>query len=76
MRQQHNSTRPRYRLYCNKFFTNNLKYMEHMNENHGLSVWEADAENNQNLGILHSEQAFGGVLKHMTYQWESMKWTW
>ena len=63
MRQQHNSTHPRYCLYCNKFFTDNLKYMEHMNKNHGLPVWDADAENNQNLGILHSEQAFGGVLK-------------
>ena len=63
MRQQHNSTHPRYCLYCNKFFTDNLKYMEHINKNHGLPVWDADSENNQNLGILHSEQAFGGVLK-------------
>ena len=30
MRQQHDSIRPRYCLYCNKFFENNLKYMEYM----------------------------------------------
>ena len=34
-----------------------------MNKNHGLPVWDADPENKQNLGVLHSEQAFGGVLK-------------
>ena len=41
MRQQHDSIRPRYCLYCNKFFENNLKYMEHMTKTHGLPVWDA-----------------------------------
>ena len=63
MEQQHNSNRPRYCLYCNKFFAENLKYMEHMNNNHGLPVWNADVENNRNCGILHTEQAFNGVLR-------------
>ena len=63
MNQQHNSTRPRYCLYCNQFYTDSLKFMEHMNKNHGLPVWDADPENKQNLGILCSEQAFGGLLK-------------
>ena len=63
MIQQHNSKHPRYCLYCNKFYVDNLKYMEHMNKNHGLPVWNADLENNPSSGILPSEQAFGGVLK-------------
>ena len=63
MIQQHNSKHPRCCLYCNKFFVDNLKYMEHMNKNHGLPVWNADLENNPSSGILPSEQAFGGVLK-------------
>ena len=37
--------------------------MKHIDKNHGLPVWDADKGNNQNLGILHPEQAFGGVLK-------------
>ena len=37
--------------------------MEHVNKNHGLPVWDVDPENKQNGGILHSKQAFGGVLK-------------
>ena len=37
--------------------------MEHLNKNHGLPAWDVDPENKQNLGILHSKQAFGGVLK-------------
>ena len=63
MLQQHNSKHPRYCLYCNKFYVDNLKYMEHMNKNYGLPVWNADLENNLSSGILPSEQAFGGVLK-------------
>ena len=63
MNLQQNSTRPRSCLYRNKFFTVSLKYMEHMNKNHGLPVWDADPENKQNLGVLPSEQVFGGVLK-------------
>ena len=60
MIQQHNSKHPRYCLYCNKFYADNLKYMEHMKKNHGLPVWNADLENNPSSGILPSEQA---VLK-------------
>ena len=63
MIQQHNTKHPRYCLYCNKFYVDNLKYMEHMNKNHGLPVWNADLENNPSSGILPSKQAFGGVLK-------------
>ena len=63
MIQQHNSKHPRYCLYCNNFYVDNLKCMEHMNKNHGLPVWNADLENNPSSGILPSEQAFGGVLK-------------
>ena len=63
MIQQHTSKHPLYCLYCNKFYVDNLKYMEHMNKNHGLPVWNADLENNPSSGILPSEQAFGGVLK-------------
>ena len=37
--------------------------MEHINNNHGLPVWNADVENNRNCGILHTEQAFNGVLR-------------
>ena len=54
MRQQHNSTRPRYCLYCKNFFENNLKYMEHMTKTHGLPVWDAELENNQSSGLLPS----------------------
>ena len=63
MEQQHNSNQPRYGLYCNKFFAENLKYKEHMNNNHGLPVWNADVESNRNCGILHTEQGFNGVLR-------------
>ena len=63
MIQQRNTKHPRYCLYCNKFYADNLKYIEHMNKNHGLPVWNADLENNPSSGILPSEQAFGGVLK-------------
>ena len=69
MIQQHNKKHPRYCLYCNKFYVDNLKYMEHMNKNHGLPVWNAvwknsrTWQNNPSSGILPSEQAFGGVLK-------------
>ena len=37
--------------------------MEHINNNHGLLEWIADVENNRNCGILHTEQAFNGVLR-------------
>ena len=63
MIQQQNSKHPRYCLYCNKFFVDNLKYMEHMNKSHGLPVWNADLENNPSSGIVPSKQAYGGVLK-------------
>ena len=63
MIHQHNLKHTRYCLYCNNFFVNNLKYMEHMNKNHGLPVWHADLESNPSSGILPSEQIFGGVLK-------------
>ena len=38
MRQQNNSSRPRYCQYCSKFFAENLKYLEHMNNNLELPV--------------------------------------
>ena len=63
VRQQHKPNHPQYCQYCNKFFAQNLKYMEHMINNHGLPVWNADAENNQSCGILHSEEKFNGVLR-------------
>ena len=63
MIQQRNWKHPRYCIYCNKFDVDNLKYMDHMNKNHGLPVWNADLENNPSSGILPSEHAFGGVLK-------------
>ena len=64
---QHNTKHPCYCLYCNKFYVDNFKYMEHMNKNHVYPVWNANLENNPSSGILPSEQAFGGVLKTLRH---------
>ena len=63
MRKEHLSVDPRYCLYSNKFFVGDAAYMEHMNKIHGLPVWNADAEKDNEAGISATEQAFGGVLK-------------
>ena len=60
---QHGQTNPRYCLYCNKIFSRDLDYMEHMNNVHGLPTWNVDADTISENGLLPVEKAFGNSMR-------------
>ena len=63
MTVQHGQTNPRYCLYCNKIFSRDLDYMEHMNNVHGLPTWNVDADTISENGLLPVEKAFGNSMR-------------
>ena len=61
---QHECSQPKYCFYCNKFFVEKIKYMDHMNRMHGLPLtWVSNTEADYESYIKPSERAFHGKLK-------------
>ena len=63
MTVQHEATSPRYCIYCQKCFSRDASYLEHMNTFHGLPDWSVDANNLQDSGNIPSKRACGDTLK-------------